>query len=217
MTMTRGKQQHAESERAGGVREGALTRRSVLGGLAALPVLYSIGSASPALATTLVRPGSVTKASDDLARGEASDDLARGVERRYNAPLLTPGTRLVLPAGIKAFPVHDYYTQPHLASVESAWPHIMASDGTTVDASIVPERGAPTRIAVLSGFTEGWYEVVHASGRADRVTWDARRLPFLWFYGEFGATQDAPFHSRFYTVALQAYSRNPYSRNTRTN
>jgi len=30
-----------------------------------------------------------------------------------------------------------------------------ATDGTTVDASIIPERGAPTRIAILSGFTDG--------------------------------------------------------------
>ncbi|HEV3283789.1 MAG TPA: hypothetical protein VG010_06265, partial [Solirubrobacteraceae bacterium] len=100
----------------------------------------------------------------------------------------------------------------HLASVASAWPRVRASDGTTVDASIGPERGAPTRIAILSGFTEGWYEVIHASGRADRVTWDARKLPFLWFYGEFGATKDAPYN-RFYTLALEPFSRNPYSRN----
>jgi hypothetical protein len=176
--------------------------------LPAIPVLYGLGSAASALAApapvaTATRPGSVPN---------ASDDLVRGVERRYNAPLLTPGTRLVLPADIKAVPIQDYYRRPHLASVESAWPRVRASDGTTVDASIVPERGAPTRIAILSGFTEGWYEVIHASGRADRVTWDARRLPFLWFYGEFGATNEAPYHNRFYTLALEPFSRNPYSR-----
>jgi len=43
------------------------------------------------------------------------------------------------------------------------------------------------------------------------VTWDARKLPFLWFYGEFGATNDAPYHNWFYTLALQPFSRNPYS------
>jgi hypothetical protein len=183
----------------------------MLGGLAAsaLPVLYGIESASSALAApapvaTSPRPGSVRK---------ASDDLVRGVERRYNAPLLTPGTRLVLPADIKAVAVQDYYRRPHLASVASAWPRVAASDGTTVDASIVPERGAPTRVAILNGFAEGWYEVIHASGRADRVTWDARKLPFLWFYGEFGATKDAPYNNRFYTLALEPFSRNPYSRN----
>jgi len=215
MKIIRGNQQHAEAERADGVGEATLSRRSVLGGLAALPVLCSIGSAAaPAWAAAATGQGSVLKVSDDLAGGKTTDDLLRGVERRYNAPLLTPGSRLLLPAHIKAVAVQDYYSHPHLASIESAWPHMRATDGTTVDASIVPERGSPTRIAVLSGFTEGWYELVHASGRADRVTWDARKLPFLWFYGEFGATNDAPYYKRFYTLALEPFSRNPYPRKT---
>jgi hypothetical protein len=199
---------HAEPEQTDGA---TLTRRRMLGGLAAaLPaigVLYHLESASsafaaPAAVATAMPPGSVPN---------AGDDVVRGVARRYNAPLLTRGTRLVLPANIKAVPVHDYYHRPHLANVESAWPRLTASDGTTVDGSIVPARGAPTRVAILSGFTEGWYEVIHASGRSDRVTWDARKLPFLWFYGEFGATDDAPYRSRFYTLALEPFSRNPYS------
>jgi hypothetical protein len=162
------------------------------------------------MAATATQPGSVPKSNDDVST--ATGDLVRGVERRYHAPLLTPGTRLVLPANIKAVPIQDYYRRPHLASATSAWPHMAATDGSTVDASIVPERGAPTRVAMLSGFTEGWYELIHSSGRADRVTWDARKLPFLWFYGEFGATSEAPYRNRFYTLALQPFSRNPYSR-----
>ena len=86
-----------------------------------------------------------------------------------------------------------------------------AADGTTVDASVIPDRGAPTRVAMLTGFTDGWYELRHANGRADRVTWDARAMPFLWLYGEFGATNAWPYHNRFYTFALQPMSRNPYS------
>jgi hypothetical protein len=202
VNIIRRKSQHKEADRADGI---SLSRRKVLGGLAALPaipVLYSVGSVSPALASMVTRPGSVP---------EATDELVRGVERRHNAPLLTPGTRLVLPADIKAVPIQDYYRHPQLALAETIWPHMTATDGTTVDASIIPERGAPTRIAILSGFTDGWYELIHASGRADRVTWDARKLPFLWFYGEFGATNDAPYHNRFYTLALQPFSRNPYS------
>jgi hypothetical protein len=185
---------------------GTLSRRGVLGGLAAVPVLYGVGSATnPADATTATRRDGVAK---------ATEELVRGVERRYNAPLLTPGTRLVLPAGVRAVPIRDYYRHPHLASARSTWPRLKATDGTMVDASIVPERGAATRIAMLSGFTEGWYELLHVSGRADRVTWDARTLPFLWFYGEFGATNEAPYRDRFYTLALQPFSRNPYSRNS---
>ena len=212
MNIIRGRREHTEADRAGGERGSTLSRRGVLGGLAAVPVLTTIGSVAPALAaTTAVRPASVTTARSG-SDPEAAGNLVRGAERRYNAPLLTPGTRLSLPAGIKAVPVLDYYRNPRSASAESAWPHVKAADGTTVDASVVPERGAPTRVAVLSGFTEGWYELSHASGRADRVTWDAGKFPFLWLYGEFGATTQAPYHDWFYTLALQPFSRNPYSR-----
>jgi hypothetical protein len=96
-----GKRQHAETELADGVGGGTLSRRGVLGGLAALPVLYGVGSAARAAAGPAVRPGA--------AGAAAGGDLVRGAERRYNAPLLTPGTRLVLPAGVTAVPVLDYY------------------------------------------------------------------------------------------------------------
>ena len=209
MNITRSKREHTEAERADGLGGGTLGRRSVLGGvlggLAAVPVLYSVGSGTPALAASAVRPRSVRA---------VAGDLMRGPERRYHAPLLIPRTRLVLPAGVKALPVLDYYHRPRVASAGSAWPYMTACDGTTVDASVIPERGAPTRIAILSRFTEGWYELIHANGRADRVTWDAGKLPFLWLYGEFGATKESPYHERFYALALQPMSRNPYPRST---
>ena len=203
MNITRGNRKNAEAEPTDGAGSGTLGRRSVLGGLAAVPVLSSlVGSAAPAWAAAAARRGSVPA---------AAGDLVQGAERHYNAPLLAPGTRLVLPAGIKAVPVRDYYHRPRLASAASAWPYMTAADGTTVDASVIPGRGAPTRVAMLTGFTDGWYELRHANGRTDRVTWDARAMPFLWLYGEFGATNAWPYHNRFYTLALQPMSRNPYS------
>ena len=209
MNIIRGRQEPADAERAdgeGGTGGSTPARRSVLGGLAALPVLYTVASATPALPSSAARPASVTTAADG--------GLVTGQERRYNAPLLTAGTRLVLPAGVKAVPVVDYYHRPQLGRAASAWPHLRATDGSTVDASVIPERGAPTRVAILSGFTEGWYQLAHTSGRADRVAWDARKLPYLFVYGEFGGTDEEPYRNRFYTLALQPMSRNPYLRST---
>jgi hypothetical protein len=205
VNIIRGKRERPEAERADSAGGGTLGRRGLLGGLAALPVLYGVGSAASAVAATAARPGDAPA---------AAGDLVRGTERRYNAPLLTPGTRLVLPAGIKAVPVLDYYRRPRVASAASAWPHLRAADGTRVDASVIPERGAPTRIAILSGFTEGWYELIHANGRADRVMWEASKMPYLFVYGEFGGTDQEPFRDQFYSLALQPMSRNPYTRST---
>ena len=205
MNITRGNRKHAEAEPTDGAGSGTMRRRSVLGGLAAIPVLSGLAVAPPLWAAASARRGSVPA---------AAGDLVQGAERHYNAPLLAPGTRLVLPAGIKAVPVRDYYHRPRLAPAASAWPYMRAADGTTVDASVIPSRGAPTRVAMLSGFTDGWYELRHANGRADRVTWDARAMPFLWLYGEFGATNAWPYHNRFYTLALQPMSRNPYPAGT---
>ena len=208
MNISKGRQAPAETDSADGTGGGTAARRSVLGGLAALPVLYAVASATPALASPVARP---------TAAATAADDLVRGQQRRYNAPLLTAGTRLRLPDGVKAVPVVDYYTRPRLARAASAWPHVRAANGTTIDASVIPDRGAPTRVAMLTGFTEGWYEIAHASGRADRVTWDARSLPYLFVHGEFGGTDQEPYRSRFYTLALQPMSRNPYLRSTSIN
>jgi hypothetical protein len=212
VNISRGRQEPAETERADGAGGSTPGRRSILGGLAALPVLATVASATPALASSTGRPGTAARPGGGVAA--AAGDLVRGQERRYNAPLLTAGTRLLLPAGVKAVPVVDYYHRPHLGRAGSVWPHLRAADGTTVDASVIPDRGAPTRVAILSGFTEGWYQLAHTSGRADRVSWDARKLPYLFVYGEFGGTDEEPFRSRFYSLALQPMSRNPYLRST---
>lgn len=201
-----GNREQAVAGHAKGGGRGSLGRRSVLGGLATLPVLYGVGTAGSARAA-------VTAAPSDSAPA-AAGDLVLGAERRYNAPLLAPGARLVLPEGIKAVSVMDYYHRPHLASAESGWPYVTAADGTRVDASVIPERGAPTRVAVLTGFTDGWYDVIHASGRADHVAWDAGKFPVLWMYAEFGATNEAPYRNWIYALALQPLSRNPYPRRT---
>jgi hypothetical protein len=185
-------------------------RRLVLGGIAAgaaIPVLSSLGGSATAHAATAAQPAGAA------AQRNGTGDLVAGAEQVYNEPLLTPGTELLLPAGIKARPVRDYHTSPRLAGTASAWPYLRAADGSAVDASVVPGHGAPARIAVLSGFTEGWYEIRHANGRADRVTWDASVMPFLWLHGEFGGSNAHPYNL-FYTLALRPMSASPCSRAT---
>jgi hypothetical protein len=93
VNIIRGKREHAGSERADGVGGGTLGRRNVLGGLAALPVLYSVGSATPALAASAVRPGSVPAAAGDLMRGAERPPATphRGLHGDAQQPRQLPG------------------------------------------------------------------------------------------------------------------------------
>jgi hypothetical protein len=205
----RGNRKKAEAEQRDGVTRALMGRRGLLGGLASIPVLYSVGGAvgSASAATAPAAP----QTAPPTGVSPADSGLIRGAERRYNAPLLTAGTRLVLPAGVEAVAVLGYPNHSRLASTTSTWPTLTAADGGTVDASVIPERGASSRVAVLSRFSEGWYELRHADGRAERVTWDAEKLPFLWFHGEFGANEHP--YSVFFSLSLQPLSQNPFSDN----
>ena len=95
MNIIGGKREPADAESADGAAGGTLGRRGVLGGLAALPVLAGVAAAAPALAAPAARPASAPAAAADLVRGQ---------ERRYNAPLLTPGTRLCCPRASRPRP-----------------------------------------------------------------------------------------------------------------
>lgn len=175
-----------------------LSRRSILATIVAAPVLASLGTVHNFGAGELMRPAAV------------ADQIIRGGSRLFNAPWLAPGAQLRLPEGIKAVPVQGFFeNNPSVGKTAFTWPHVPASGGEIVNASIIPERDAPSRMAILSGFTEGWYEVIHPHGKTDRVEWDARRLPYLWYWGEFGASKDLPFMGRFYTLGLEAFSNPP--------
>jgi hypothetical protein len=52
MNIIRGKRQHPEAERVDGDSGRTVSRRAVLGGIAAVPVLYGIASVTPAAAAT---------------------------------------------------------------------------------------------------------------------------------------------------------------------
>jgi hypothetical protein len=112
VNITRGSRKHAAAPPEDGEVSGRPGRRSVLGGLVAVPVMSGLAmAAGPVSAALAAQPGKVLTDTDDLVRGE---------ERRYNAPLLTPGTRLVLPAGVKAVPVLDAGQRPSCSSTANS-------------------------------------------------------------------------------------------------
>jgi hypothetical protein len=140
-------------------------------------------------------------------------DVMWGHHITFGRPFLHEGAHIALPPGLTAIP-HATETAPHgrlLRSATFAWPHAEQADGTPIDMSVLPPRGTPSEMLYLSGFAEeGWYEV-HSNERtpAFRVSWDARQMPYLWYWGEYGANDHFPFWGRHYNIGLEPFSSFP--------
>jgi hypothetical protein len=80
--------------------------------------------------------------------------------------------------------------------------------GAPVDLSVLPAREERSDIVYMTGFTENqaWYEVENGRrGMGIRIECDSARLPYLWYWQEFGATKSYPWYGRHYNVGLEPF------------
>ena len=133
----------------------------------------------------------------------------------FGPPFLGPGCRIRVPDGVTVLP-HGEAIAPggrRVANTEAfPWPLARDEDGAEVDLSVIPERGTPSDIAYLADFPEdrGWYEIADPdTGVGSRVEWDARQMPYLWYWQEFGATTGYPWYGQTYTIGLEPFSSYP--------
>jgi hypothetical protein len=133
----------------------------------------------------------------------------------FGQPFLRPGCRIRLPAGMTAIPHPDDVAPGgrRLSDTEPfAWPEAQGSDGNALDLSRIPDRGAPSDLVYLSGFHDdvAWYEIEDEErGVGGRIEWDARTMPYLWYWQEFGAHDEYPWYGRNYNIGLEPFSSYP--------
>jgi hypothetical protein len=94
---------------------------------------------------------------------------------------------------------------------EYEWPLAYNDLGEIVDLSQLPPKGTASEIVYLTGFGDnGWYSVVNKQkGLGMKVEWDARTLPYLWYWQEFGATTSYPWYGRHYNIGLEPFAGYP--------
>jgi len=129
----------------------------------------------------------------------------------YGAPFLTPGARITLPDGVEGIPhAHSPTAAPRRVAPERfRWPHACSPDGDPVDLAVLPDESGSSDIVYLTGFPEdAWYEVT-CRNTGLRVGWDARVMPYLWFWQEFHGTADYPWYGRHWNIGLEPFSSYP--------
>lgn len=133
----------------------------------------------------------------------------------FGRPFVEPGCRIRLPDGIRV--ITEAVDSPVCSpgrirrGVPQSWPLAIAPDGTQIDLSVLPEHGSPPDICYLTGFEElAWYEIENPRlGASLRVEWDAKTLPHLWYWQEFGASDGYPWYGRHYNIGLEPFAGYP--------
>jgi len=133
----------------------------------------------------------------------------------FGKPFLVPGARIRVPGSVMAQP-HEQAVEPTARRVASnerfVWPVGVNASGAEEDFSVVPPPETASELFYLSGFPHetAWYEINRPdSSIGMRVEWDARVLPYLWYWQEFGATRDYPWYGRNYNIGLEPSSSYP--------
>jgi galactose mutarotase-like enzyme len=147
---------------------------------------------------------SVTNESDVEVRFTWGHHLA------FGRPFLTPGARIVLPAGTRAFrDPGDLWPERRVAGGEFEWPNASSPSGEPIDVSLLPDEGEPSEMIYLHGFDDpAWYQLEN-HGIAVRVEWAAKAMPYLWFWQEYGATRGYPWFGRHWNIGLEPFSSCP--------
>ncbi|WP_276353725.1 DUF4432 family protein [Cohnella caldifontis] len=130
-------------------------------------------------------------------------------------PFLEEGCRIELPDGLRVIAdpldAQDGQRCRVARGAEYAWPQAAGPDGDAVDLSVLPPAGTPSEIVYVTGFQEnGWYRVTNDRlGAGIQVDWDAKEMPYLWFWQEFGDTKRYPWYGRHYNIGLEPFSSYP--------
>ncbi len=90
----------------------------------------------------------------------------------------------------------------------NAWPISTDRAGNTLDLREVPgPEESRAVIGWLDDFVDGWATVSNPElGLTVRTQWDARLLPFAWFWQELNATRSFPWFGRARTLAIEPAS-----------
>jgi hypothetical protein len=132
----------------------------------------------------------------------------------FGTPFLAPDTQVRLPPGIRGV-THADALFPHERRLTGnqpfIWPLAQGGVGQAIDLSRIPAPGTPSELVYLHDFgDEGWYELASPAHPVTvRVAWDARVLPYLWFWQEYGATTSYPWYGRHYNIGLEPFSSYP--------
>lgn len=133
----------------------------------------------------------------------------------FGKPFLEPGCTISLPENIEVITDVLDLSEDQSSRVKRGpaheWPRVEGTSGEEIDLSVLPPQETHSEIVYLSGFQNtGWYQLDNKKqGTAIRVEWDATKMPYLWYWQEFGDTRGYPWFGRHYNIGLEPFTSYP--------
>ncbi|MGH9161725.1 MAG: DUF4432 family protein [Vicinamibacteraceae bacterium] len=127
----------------------------------------------------------------------------------FGAPFLSPACRIFTGATrVEADPAYHADANDLAHGKAREWPWAEALDGERLDLSRVPARASGcSRVAVLSGFSEGWYAIQNSElGLGVGLAWDKDIFPYAGLWQEASGEQGYPWFGRGYVTAIEPSS-----------
>lgn len=162
--------------------------------------------------TFTITSGSPVLTIDEVLTNESKTclDIMWGQHIAFGLPFLQQGGHIQTNATKISAEKNMPHPRRFVPEKESKWPKIEQIDGDVMDASVIPKEEAPpySELAYLSGFDK---EAAYAIWNANKdlgfqVNWDPVIFPYLWYWQERYATQDAPWWGKTYAIALEPWT-----------
>lgn len=165
-------------------------------------VLHARLRRCPADLTKCIRLDDATVSVTESVRNVGADDLELmwGQQLRLGPPLVAAGAEVNCPAS---------FVHPDALLIDdveyddvSPWPRT-PGESSMINLRYLPETGSETRLAYLSGLSDGSVTVTNREA-ACRIglSWDAETWPFLWYGFEGGADRDYPWYGAGHFLTL---------------
>lgn len=131
----------------------------------------------------------------------------------FGPPFLSEKSKIILSGNprVVPHPVEIDNGGRRLGTIsEFSWPIGLDSNNIEIDFSSIPKRGTESELLYISDFEKPIFRIESANlNLAIDFQWDETIFPYLWYWQEFGKSNEYPWFGKNFNIGLEPFSSFP--------
>ena len=160
------------------------------------------------------------KGSSNISIEESIENLSNearqtmwGNHISFGAPFLSENSKIILTGNpnVKPHPVEIDSGGRRLGSTSDfSWPIGLDANYLEIDFSIIPKHGTESELLYISGLYSPSFRIESLDlDLAIEFEWDKNIFPYLWYWQEFGRSNEYPWFGKNFNIGLEPFSSFP--------